>query len=99
MIALEAMYQVGPPEQTYRLATRASYFLEESAESRIATYKAVRDFYKARSTIVHGGTGDEGDVLNGSLDIAWRTLTKLVLEGGPSSFTDWDELVIAGGPE
>ncbi len=98
-IALEAMYQVGPPEQTYRLATRASYFLEESAESRIATYKAVRDFYKARSTIVHGGTGGEGDVLNASLDIARRTLTKLVLEGGPSSFPDWDELVIAGGPE
>ena len=95
-IALEAMYQVGPPEQTYRLATRASYFLEESAESRVATYKAVRDFYKARSAIVHGGTGDEGDVLNGSLEIARRTLTKLVLEGGPSSFADWDELVIAG---
>ena len=98
-IALEAMYKVGPPEQTYRLATRASYFLEESAESRIATYKTVRDFYRARSTVVHGGTGDEGHVLDASLDIARRTLSKLVLEGGPSSFTDWDELVIAGGSE
>ena len=96
-IALEAMYQVGPPEQTYRLGTRASHFLEESAESRTTTYKAVRDFYKARSTIVHGGSGDEGDVLDTSLDIARRTLTKLLLEGGPSSFSDWDELVIAGG--
>ena len=96
-IALEAMYQVGPPEQTYRLATRASYFLEESAESRRTTHKTVRDFYKVRSTIVHGGNGSEGDVLDAGLDIARRTLTKLILEGGPSSFTDWDDLVIAGG--
>ena len=48
---------------------------------------------------MHGGTGDEGDILEGGFEIARRTLTKLVLEGGPSSFSDWDELVIAGGSE
>ena len=98
-IALEAMYQVGPPEQTYRLGTRAAHFLEECAERRMATYRTVRDFYKARSAIVHGGSGDEGDALGTSLDIARRTLRKLILEGGPSSFSDWDEFVVTGGSE
>ena len=98
-IALEAMYQVGPPEQTYRLATRASYFLEESPEGRTATYESVKEFYKTRSSIVHGGTGDEADVLDAGFDIARRTLSKLILEGGPSNFSDWDELVIGGGVE
>ena len=96
-IALEVMYQVGPPEQTYRLAARTSYFLEESAESRIATSESIKGLYKARSSIVHGGTGDDGGVFEGGFEVARRTLTKLVLEGGPSSFTDWDELVIKGG--
>ena len=96
-IALEAMYQVGPPEQTYRLATRASYFLGETARSRIATSDTIKDLYKARSSIVHGGTRDDGGMLEGGFEVARQTLTKLVLEGGPSSFRDWDELVIAGG--
>ena len=95
-IALEAMYEVNPPEQTYRLATRASYFLEGCPERRVSTYETVRDFYRARSTIVHGGKGNVGQALESGLDIAQRSLTKLLLEGGPSNYAEWDELVISG---
>ena len=95
-ISLEAMYRVGPPEQRYRLAMRASCFLEDRPENRKAIHQTVRNFYKARSAIVHGGTGDIKSVLVSGREIASRTLTKLALEGGPSKFEDWDDLVISG---
>ena len=61
--------------------------------------KVSKNSTRPRSSIVHGGTGDEADVLDAGFDIARRTLSKLILEGGPSNFSDWDELVIAGGAE
>ena len=95
-IALEAMYDVNPPELTYRLATRASHYLEDNAEGRISIYHSVRTFYRARSNIVHGGIRREVQIFDAGLETARRTLTKLLLEGGPSNSTEWDELVIFG---
>ena len=94
-IALEVMYQAGS-ELTYRLAMRASYFLEKSAEDRMAIYEVIKAFYKARSDIVRGRTWNE-EILTRSFDVARRTLIKLAVEGGPSKSEDWDNFVIAGG--
>ena len=82
---------------SYRLATRASYFLEDSAEDRLATYETVRNLYSARSSIVHGGAEHAEDAFEAGFAIARRILSKLALEGGPSNTTEWDKLVIAGG--
>ena len=97
-IALETMYQAGS-ELTYRLGTWASYFLEESAEDRLATYEKLKAFYKSRSDIVHGRRGGDENALKGGFQVARRTLYRLVLEGGPDGSAEWDQLVIAGGPE
>ena len=97
-IALETMYRAGS-ELTYRLGTWASYFLEESAVDRLATYEKIKAFYKSRSDIVHGRRGGEENALKGGFQVARRTLYRLVLEGGPDSTTEWDQLVIAGGSD
>ena len=98
-IALEVMYQAGS-ELRYKLATRASYFLEDNAGDRQATYDTISALYDLRSSTVHGRRRlrqDEEGVVKGGFDIARRTLSKLALEGGPSTDKNWDKLVIEGG--
>ena len=100
-IALEILYQAGA-EQTYRYGTRAAYFLEETTQGRKDVFDAVRKLYGARSSIVHGRRRRDDDqslqdAFQRGFDIARRTLTKLVLEDGPSESSDWDDLVMAGG--
>ena len=95
-IALEIMCRAGS-ELSYRLATRASYFLGESVEDRLATYETIRAFYSTRSSIVHGGAEHAQDAFEAGFAIARRNLSKLALEGGPSNTNEWDNFVIAGG--
>ena len=100
-IALEILYQAGA-EQTYRYGTRAAYFLEETTQGRKDVFDAVKKLYDTRSSIVHGRRRRDDDqslqdAFQRGFDIARRTLSKLVVEGGPSESSDWDDLVIAGG--
>ena len=95
-IALELMYQPPSTEITYRLMTRASCFLGESVEDRIVISENMRTFYRERSSIVHGSTEPNGKTFEAGFDVARRTLSKLVSEGGPSKTRDWDQFVIAG---
>lgn len=95
-IALEIMYQL-ESEHAYKLATRASYFLGGNAEDRVSIFETVKDFYKARSSIVHGRPKYNEDVFAKGFGAARRTLSKLALEGSPSKASNWDQLVIAGG--
>ncbi len=99
---LEIMYGLDGPELTYKLATRAGYFLGDDAEARETVFGNVRSFYGVRSDIVHGrkgvnkrdGAGEETwkAVENGK-DLARRTLFKLLAARRSPS---WNKLVMTG---
>ena len=95
-IALEILYQTGNMELSYKLATRAGYFLEADIERRNKVFQKVREFYKIRSLIVHGGNQD-AEKLKEAFDegfaLARDTLLKILCKGWPK---DWDELVMSG---
>ena len=55
IVALEAMYLKGGPELTYRLSNRVSSFVGRSPHERLSIKHWIREFYKMRSTIIHGG--------------------------------------------
>ena len=101
VIALEILYQART-EQTFRYGTRAAYFLEDTTQGRKDVFDAVKKLYDARSSIVHGRRRRDDveslrETYQQGFHIARRTLSKLILEGGPSKSTDWDAVVIAGG--
>ena len=54
-IAMESLYVGEYQELGYKLALRGAYFLEHDAQKCSATFKRIRQVYKARSDIVHGG--------------------------------------------
>ena len=59
-IALESLFLSDAPndrgELSYRLALRAARLLEEDLESRISCFRTIRNLYKFRSRLVHGGS-------------------------------------------
>ena len=95
-IALEIMYELDGSEISYRLATRAGALLGTAAESRVEVFQQVREFYKARSMLVHDGRVPK-DSLNAlaqareaGADIARRTLRELSVVGDDHhSGTSW----------
>ena len=99
-IALEMMYSIDN-EMTYKLGTRAGYFLGNNAPERKRTFDIVRRLYGKRSDIVHGRqtvreeleqTSSEG------LELARNTLLKLLRTetiGDRNQF--WNDLVMTGG--
>ena len=99
-IALEIMYgPFGQGEITHKLRTRAAWLLGTSPEDRWEVLKAMKTFYNARSTIVHGSASTDRAKLEQALplgrDLARRTLTTLLTQGPVS---DWDRLVVSGSP-
>ena len=98
-IALETMYGVDGSEITYKLKTRAGYFLGNDAHERMEIFDKVNYFYKARSAIVHGPSGrrrriDRKKALSDGYGIARETLQKLLHEG---CAPDWNGLVMSAG--
>ena len=95
-IALEILYQIGNMELSYKLATRAGYFLEVDVKRRNEVFHRVKEFYKMRSSIVHGGNQD-AEKLKEAFDegfaLASDTLLKILCKRWPK---DWDELVMSG---
>ena len=99
-IALEMMYSIDN-EMTYKLGTRAGYFLGSDAQERNRTFDIVRRLYDRRSDIVHGRrttreqleqTSSEG------LEVARDTILKLLrteMTGDRQQF--WNTLVMTGG--
>ena len=53
-IALEIMYELEPPELTYKLSTRAAHLLAKETGERMEIFGRVHAFYNARSQIAHG---------------------------------------------
>ena len=97
-IALERMYGLDGGEISHKMRTRAAWFLGVDSESRFREMKAVKEFYEARSAIVHNRKKKaswqrDREAFDKGFDIARRTLFKLLHEGPPES---WDELVIVG---
>ena len=98
-IALETMYSLDPPEITYKLKTRAGYLLGTNGEERIAISRKVKDFYDARSALVHGSRSrrrriDREKALSDGRQLARETLQALLREGRAP---DWDRLVMSAG--
>ena len=56
-IALETMYSLDASEITYKLETRAGYLLGTNGEERMKIFGKVKNFYNARSALVHGSRG------------------------------------------
>ena len=99
-IALELMYELDS-EVSYKLATRASCFLEESTQNRVEVFNKAKKFYAARSSVVHHREKKKPDEyiskqFDNGFDLARRTLFKLLQDGPPS---DWDELVLSCGSQ
>ena len=97
-IALETMYgrDLDPGEITYKLKTRAAFFLGTNSQERRDIFRDMGKFYDARSSVAHGSPGTDhfSDELAIGLDLAKRTLTKMMLEGEPS---DWQVLIMSVG--
>ena len=98
-IALEIMYGVDKSEITYKLKTRAGYFLGNDAQERMEIFGKVNDFYEARSAIVHGPKRrrrriDHKRALSDGYGIAHETLQKLLHEG---CAPNWNSLVMSAG--
>ncbi len=98
-IALETMYSLDAPEITYKLETRAGYLLGTNGEERIGIFRKVKDFYGARSALVHGSRArrkriDLGKALSDGRQLARDTLLALLRDG---SAPDWDRLVMSAG--
>ena len=98
-IALETMYNLDSPEITYKLQTRAGYYLGTSSEERLEIYRQIGDFYRARSALVHGSGGrgrgmDVGKALTDGRKLARETLLTLLRDGRTP---DWNCLVMSAG--
>ena len=98
-IALESMYSLDAPEITYKLGTRAGYFLGTNAKERIEIFDKVKKFYGARSALVHGSGRerrriDVWEALSQGLHLARETLLKLLRDG---KTPDWDSFVMSAG--
>ena len=95
-IALESLFfddSDSRTELSYRLALRAARLLEEDLESRRSCFHTIRDLYKFRSRIAHGGSLEElkpveqkrlESVLLRCPSIVSRSIRAL-LERGPSA--------------
>ena len=94
-IALEIMYELDDPGLTYKLSTRAGYFLGTDAERRIEIYDKVSKFYNARSYIVHGERKRKRPDLEQAFvdgyDLARSTLSELLCQ---KNKPEWKELVM-----
>ena len=97
-IALERLYELDQGEIVFKLRTRAACFLETETLGRSQVFEDVGKFYEARSAIVHSSKKKQWSAekreaaFRKGLDIARRSVGKLLLEGSPA---DWNEVVIA----
>ena len=98
-IALEMMYSIDN-EMTYKLGTRAGYFVGYDAEERNRIFAVVKQLYDRRSDIVHGRRTNRRTfelVYSDGFEVARDSLFKLLrteIVGDRNQF--WNDLVMAG---
>ena len=56
MMAMESLFSHGASEVSHQVSERTAFFLKDNSQEREALYEQMRDHYKLRSTIAHGGT-------------------------------------------
>ena len=99
-IALEMIYSIDN-EMTYKLGTRAGYFLGCDAEERNRIFGVVKQLYDRRSDIVHGRRTNIEELKQTSsegFEVARDSLFKLLntdITGDRHQF--WNRLVMTGG--
>ena len=98
-IALETMYNLDAPAITYKLQTRAGYYLGTSRDERLEIFDKVRDFYNARSALVHGSGGRRRrvDLEKAVSDGRWLALQTLLMLLREGCAPEWDNLVMSAG--
>ncbi len=101
-IALEILYQLGPGEITFKLSSRAGWYLGRDAETRKQTATQMRDFYGLRSRIAHGGRSknlDHQKLQDQAFGNARATLLKHLARGSIPSDDDWSRIVLGAVQE
>lgn len=103
-IALEIMllHDIDPVELMYRLSIRGAMFLGGDKETRLTTFKLLKDTYGLRSKAVHTGAlkskkneQPPKQKLEEATSVCARIARKLIERG---SFPDWEtEYLIGGG--
>ena len=91
MIALEGMYELPKRSKSRKLQERASSYLGSDSEDQKRIKERIRTCYKARSVIVHGGSGEASPFTNGAafvsgFNLARRSLFKLLRDGRPENW-------------
>jgi len=114
MIAAESFFLsgVGAPadrgELTFRMALRFAFFAEFPSYSRRDLFIQMRNAYRVRSAIVHGGTPDENDIrskdgkvtLQQFVDLIEQILRAAIKVGvkkaaaDEPNFGDWEHLIL-----
>ena len=56
MMGIEALFSHGASEISHQVSERVAFFLCQEPDRREKLYQQLRDFYRLRSTIAHGGT-------------------------------------------
>ena len=94
-IVLEMMFveDGNQGEITYKLKTRAAYYLGCNASDRTRVWDQLQRLYKTRSAIVHRGEGDDDleQVARNGYKLAVRSLLKLA---GESGTPNWKSVVL-----
>ena len=86
-----------PDRHAYKLGLRAALLVGGSAVDRIEIKDIVKNFYDARSKVVHGSAaGKNLAVIDQGLDICARVLRRMVEIGREP---DWSKLELSGGSE
>ena len=97
-IALEILYQLRQSELTYKLSTRAGWYLGSETSERLQIRKTMSDLYSLRSAIVHGSQARTSDrdsaMYKRALDIARKTLLKHLSRKSMPGDQHWNELVM-----
>ena len=109
-IALEILYRLDHHEITYKLSTRAGWYLGDDLGDRVGTRKAISKFYGLRSQIIHGANAkrgrkrkrsspeDDRHIREQAFDAARATLLRHLESGRVPAEPDWSGIVMGGGP-
>lgn len=94
-IALEILYKLDKNEITYKLSTRAGWYLGRNASERLQTKKTIGDFYGLRSAIIHGREDKNNEkIYSQAFDIAKKTLLKHLSRKNIPSDENWNKIVM-----
>lgn len=105
-IALEILYRLDHQEITYKLSTRAGWYLGSDLDDRVRIRKDIAKFYGLRSQIIHGSNAKRGrkqkrsspkaerQIREQAFQLARSTLLHHLERGRVPAERDWSEIVM-----